>query len=97
MHFIKIFIVCICLIFLISCGYADDRIDEQNIGKYKTTYIIYWTTYEDERNTIYTDNEVYVCSFQGTNFLLEKDNKEELLSTTATIRIIKSEKLENHE
>ena len=40
---------------------------------------------------IYSDKEIYTCSFQGTNFLLEKDNTEEILSTTAPIQIVKSE------
>lgn len=65
--------------------------DETLNGKYITNYTIYWDTGIAETKTIYSDKEIYTCAFQGTNFLLEKDNKEEILSTTAPIQIIKSE------
>ena len=65
--------------------------DSTLIGKYKTEYIIHYNSNWNPTYTIYSDKEIYTCSFQGTNFLLEKDNSEELLSTTAPIQIIKSE------
>ncbi len=61
-------------------------------GKWETTYIVYYYRH-NEQITIYTDEEVYTCSFNGTNYLIEKDNPEELLSTTAQIRIIDSHKV----
>ena len=64
-------------------------------GKWKTTYKIYYTAYHVIQEEIYTNNEVYTCSFNGTNYLIENDNPEELLSTTAPIRIIKTYKIEN--
>ena len=65
--------------------------DSVLIGKHKTEYIIHYNTNCNPSYIIYSDKEVYTCSFQGTNFLLEKDNTEEILSTTAPIQIIKSE------
>jgi hypothetical protein len=82
---------------LISCNETKDQTikilgnDSTLIGKYKTEYIIHYSTYWNPTYEIYSDKEIYTCSFQGTNFLLEKDNTEEILSTTAPIQIIKSE------
>lgn len=86
-----------CLFYIIlftSCNNIIDSYDSFTsqddslyIGKYKTEYVIYWTPYDNDSKVIYSDNEVYTCSFQGTNFLLEKDNSEEIFSTTAPIKI----------
>ena len=96
----KIFIL---IFFLFMCVSCNDKKDSANIkilgssltitGKYKTEYIVHYNTYDNVKYEIYSDKEIYVCSFQGTNFLLEKDNPEEILSTTAPIQIIKSEKV----
>jgi len=67
--------------------------DSLYIGKYKTEYAIFWTCYEIDNKVIYSDNEVYTCSFQGTNFLLEKNNSEEIFSTTAPIKIKSCKKI----
>ena len=80
----------------VSCNHngKTDRIlgaDSTLIGKYKTEYIIHYNSNWNPTYEIYSDKEIYTCSFQGTNFLLEKDNAEEILSTTAPIQIIKSE------
>ena len=77
---------------IISCSNIEltnkfNKEDSINIGKYKTEYIIYWTPYSNDCYTIYSDDSIYTCSFQGTNFLLERNNKEELFSTTAPIKI----------
>ena len=91
----KLFIVLfICLMF--SCNNQNSKVqilgnDSTLIGKYKTEYRIHYSTYERRLYTIYSNKEIYTCSFQGTNFLLEKDNTEEILSTTAPIEIVKSE------
>ena len=93
----KIFVFIFMIFMLISCNAAKEsniRIlgeDSILIGKYKTEYIVYYGTGYTTTNTIYSDKEIYTCSFQGTNFLLEKDNTEEILSTTAPIQIINSE------
>ena len=93
----KLFILFFVLFILVACGYDisyklnPDDIDSTYIGKYKTEYVIYYGPGYAQSNIIYSDKEIYTCSFQGTNFLLEKDNTEEILSTTAPIRIVKSE------
>ena len=69
--------------------------EERTIGinnKFETTYIVFYSGNHTQKYTIYTDNEVCTCSFQGTNFLIEKDNPEELVSTTAPICIIEQYK-----
>lgn len=93
----RIFVLFFVFFMLISCNEAkesDIKIlgnESTLIGKYKTEYIIHYGSGYTRTNTIYSDKEIYTCSFQGTNFLLEKDNTEEILSTTAPIQIINSE------
>lgn len=96
----KIFVIIFSMFLFLSCSGRNSIIlnimdnpieDSTMIGKYKTTYVVYYGYGESQSNVIYSNKEVYTCSFQGTNFLLEKDNAEEILSTTAPIRIIKSE------
>ena len=93
----RIFVLLFAFFMLISCNEAKEsniRIlgnDSNLIGKYKTEYIIHYSAYRNPEYIIYSDKEIYTCSFQGTNFLLEKDNSEEILSTTAPIQIVKSE------
>ena len=88
--------IIICFLFCVVLNSCNDKVinegeDRLNIGKYKTEYVIYWSPYSNDLYTIYSDDSIYTCSFQGTNFLLEKNNKEEILSTTAPIKIIKCE------
>ena len=93
----RIFVLLFAFFMLISCNEAKEsniRIlgnDSNLIGKYKTEYIIHYSAYRNPEYIIYSDKEIYTCAFQGTNFLLEKDNSEEILSTTAPIQIVKSE------
>jgi len=93
----KLFILIFVLLMCIACNEAKEPTvkilcnDSILIGKYKTEYIVHYSTYSTIKTTIYSDKEIYTCSFQGTNFLLEKDNSEEILSTTAPIQIVKSE------
>ena len=93
----RIFVLLFTFFMLISCNAAKESNikilgeDSTLIGKYKTEYIIHYSAYRNPEYTIYSDKEIYTCSFQGTNFLLEKDNTEEILSTTAPIQIINSE------
>ena len=89
----KLLILLFCFFCLLSCNHngKPDRIlgtDSTLIG---TEYIIHYNSNWNPTYEIYSDKEIYTCSFQGTNFLLEKDNAEEILSTTAPIQIIKSE------
>ena len=92
----RLLILIFCSFVFISCNEKLSRTqflskDSSLIGKYKTEYIIHYSSYRNPEYTIYSDKEIYTCSFQGTNFLLEKDNTEEILSTTAPIQIVKSE------
>jgi len=92
----KLLILLFCFFCLLSCNHNSSKIrilgtDSTLIGKYKTEYIIHYNSNCNPTYEIYSDKEIYTCSFQGTNFLLEKDNTEEILSTTAPIQIIKSE------
>ena len=95
----KIFVIIFLMFLFISCNeynlnkVLNNNDDSLYSGKYKTEYIIYYGYAETKNNIIYTDDSVYTCSFQGTNFLLEKNNTEELLSTTAPIRIVECYKI----
>jgi len=88
-----IFFIFLFIIMFISCQESKEY-DTTMIGKYYTEYVIYYSTYAIEIDTIYTDDSIYTCSFQGTNFLLEQNNTEELLSTTAPIKINKCFKIQ---
>lgn len=95
----KILLIIFCI--LITLGCTEKKIKTLNYNsnltyKYKTEIVVHYSTYTTEKYIVYSNNEVYICSFQGTNFLLEKDNSEELLSTTAPIQIIETEKIENN-
>lgn len=69
-------------------------VEDPNLnGMYITKYEIYWSYGISETKEIYSDKEIYTCSFQGTNFLLEKDNTEEIFSTTAPIRILSCKRM----
>ena len=98
---IKKYIIILFFVFILTLYSCDINYKTNNtiniskdsllIGKYKTEYIIHYNSNYNPTFEIYSDKEIYTCSFQGTNFLLEKDNSEEILSTTAPIQIIKSE------
>ena len=95
MNKIKIIFVIFWLILLfINIGCGDNVIGYDN--KFETKYRIYYTTSASHDYTIYTDSEVITCSFNGTNYLVEKGNTEELVSTTAPIRILKQYKFDEN-
>ena len=86
-------IVILLLFLVLSCN------DTKTIGlnnKFKTEYRIYYTTGSAIDYEVYTDSETLVCSFNGTNYLIEKGNGEELISTTAPIRILKQYKFDEN-
>jgi len=95
-----IFVIVFCTLMFIGCGDTEKvktlNYNENLSYKYKTEINVYYTSYHKQKYIVYSNNEVYTCSFQGTNFLLEKDNSEELISTTAPIQIIETEKIENN-
>ena len=95
MTFGKRIIIILSLFLFIACSNKESRL----IGlenKYKTEIIVHYSTHRITTYTFYTDNETDVCSFNGTNYLVEKGNKEELFSSTAPIEIIKQSKFDNN-
>ena len=95
MTFGKRIIIVLSLFLFIACSNKESRL----IGlenKYKTEIIVHYSTHRITTYTFYTDNETDVCSFNGTNYLVEKGNNEELFSSTAPIEIIKQSKFDNN-
>ena len=95
MTFSKRIIIVLSLFIFIACSNKESRL----IGlenKYRTEVRIHYSTYGRTTYTFYTDNETDVCSFNGTNYLVEKGNNEELFSSTAPIEIIKQSKFDNN-
>lgn len=98
----KLLFFILSIFIFISCSsnidkfYQSDSNDDNiyNVGRYRTDYVIYWNGDFLDKFVIYTDDSVYTCSFQGTNYLLEQNNKEEIVSTTAPIKILKCQKIE---
>lgn len=72
------------IVCLVSCESNVKVVGQKNV--YKTTYTVYYATYNNTTRVIYTKSEVSTCSFNGTNYLFE--NEEELFSSTAPIEII---------
>lgn len=95
MTFGKRIIIVLSLFLFIACSNKEScLIGLEN--KYKTEIIVHYSTNRITTYTFYTDNETDVCSFNGTNYLVEKGNKEELFSSTAPIEIIKQSKFDNN-
>lgn len=95
MTFSKRIIIVLSLFLFIAYSNKESRL----IGlenKYKTEIIVHYSTHRITTYMFYTDNETDVCSFNGTNYLVEKGNKEELFSSTAPIEIIKQSKFDNN-
>ena len=88
---IKKIILILSIFLLFSC--EDKTIGLKNC--YETTYIVYYDRHR-KSYVVYTENETFACSFNGTNYLLEKGNTEELVSTTAPIRILKQYKFDEN-
>lgn len=65
-------------------------------NKYRTEIRVHYSTYEVKTYTYYTNDITDICSFNGTNYLIEKDKTEELLSTTAPIEIVKQSKFDKN-
>ena len=91
---IRIIIIILFTCIILGCDNSAKNIGLNN--KFKTEYRIYYNTIVSIDYKIYTDSETFVCSFNGTNYLLEKGNGEELVSTTAPIRILKITKFDEN-
>lgn len=90
-------IICfaLCLLLFAACmNNTTTTIGKSNV--YRTEIKVHYSTYNHETYTFYTENKTDVCSFNGTNYLIEKGNTEELFSTTAPIEIIKQSKFDEN-
>ena len=95
----KRIIIILCLFIFIGCSNNNVNNTVKTIGienKYRTEIIVHYSTYNVQKYIYYTDNITDVCSFNGTNYLIEKEREEELLSTTAPIQIIKQSKFDKY-
>ena len=88
-----IWIILLTIFLDISC---DNTVKIGLNNKFLTEYRIYYSSRAIIDYNIYTDSEVVCCSFNGTNYLLEKGNAEEIISTTAPIRIVKQYKFDEN-
>ena len=62
---------------------------------YETTYTVHYSRHRHTYVT-YTENETFICSFNGTNYLFEKDKEEEIFSSTAPIEIVEQIKYDKN-
>lgn len=92
----KILLIFIIVLYITLFSCSNNIKTTEIINKFKTEYRIYYSIAAPVDYTIYTDSETCVCSFNGTNYLLEKGNGEELVSTTAPIRILKITKIDEN-
>lgn len=96
-HILKLIFVLILL--FTSCGpnYRNVhnlyKVDNPN---YITYIRVYWASGYYDNYDIYSKDTIYTCSYQGTNFVLEKNNEHEIYSSTAPIKILESIKLNNN-
>lgn len=81
---IKKIILILSILLIFSC--KDKTIGLKNC--YETTYTVYYLNRHIKSYVVYTENETFVCSFGGTNYLFEKDKEEEIFSSTAPIEIV---------
>lgn len=70
--------------------------DTEIINKYKTEIRVHYSAYEKPYYIFITDNETDICSFNGTNYLIEKGKQEEIFSTTAPIEITGQFKIDEY-
>lgn len=82
---IRIFFIAFMFCTLSSCV-KEKTLGLKNI--YKTEYKIHYASGSIRYHVAYTCSEPVACSFNGTNYLLEKDKDEEIVSTTAQIEIL---------
>lgn len=90
-------IICILMfiILFVSCTNNSTKVIGVN-NKYRTEISVHYSTYCVKTYTYYTNSITDICSFNGTNYLIEKGNQEELFSTTAPIEIVKQSKFDQN-
>lgn len=87
-----LFSILFTILILISCDKPNNVIYNVDNPNYKTIVWVYYGRSSTEY-VLYSNDSIYSCSFQGTNFLLEKNNEHEILSTTAPIQVLKIKKI----
>lgn len=87
-----LFSILFTILVLTSCDNPNKILYNVEKPNYETIVRVYYRpTYTEY--ILYSKDSIYSCSFQGTNFLLEKNNEQEILSTTAPIRIYNIKKI----
>jgi len=87
-----LFSILFTILILISCDKPNSIIYNVDNPNYRTIVLVYYGRSITEY-VLYSNDSIYSCSFQGTNFLLEKNNEHEILSTTAPIRVLNIKKI----
>ena len=87
-----LFSILFTILILISCDKPNSVIYKVDNPNYRTVVWVYYGRSSTEY-ILYSNDSIYSCSFQGTNFLLEKNNEHEILSTTAPIRVLNIKKI----
>ena len=93
---IRNYILILFFVLCMSCENPNDILYNVENPNYKTIVFVYYGRSSTE-HILYSKDSVYTCSYQGTNFLLEKNNENELFSTSAPIRILKCYKIEKND
>lgn len=81
-----LFSILFTILILTSCDQSWKVLHKVDNPNYRTVVWVYYGISSTEY-ILYSKDSIYSCSFQGTNFLLEKNNEHEILSTTAPIKI----------
>ena len=87
-----LFSILFTILILTSCDQPWKVLYKVDNPNYRTIVCIYYGRSLTEY-VLYSNDSIYSCSFQGTNFLLEKNNEHEILSTTAPIRVLNIKKI----
>ena len=87
-----LFSILFTILILTSCDQPWKILYKVDNPNYRTIVWVYYGR-SSEEYILYSNDSIYSCSFQGTNFLLEKNNEHEILSTTAPIRVINIKKI----
>ena len=87
-----LFSILFTILILTSCDRSWNTLYKVENPNYQTVVWIYYGR-SSEEYILYSTDSIYTCSFSGTNFLLEKNNEHEILSTTAPIRILNIKKI----
>ena len=87
-----LFSILFTILILTSCDQSWKILYKVDNPNYRTVAGVYYER-SFEEYILYSKDSIYTCSFQGTKFLKKKNNEQEILSTTAPIRIISIKKI----